>query len=269
MTQPLQLKMPAAIAHARLCEHVAECQGLAKVAEPGIFDDLSDAIRIANEWHARLTADLTDIFVTLPVNRDRLTRLSQIGVFSSKEEDLQTYRKEMASNLGALRLLASLLEHEADQPRDDRWVRKGAKGNKRVFVVHGHDPHMKEATARLIESWKLKSVVLHEHPSRGSTIVEKLEEHADVGFAVVLFSPDDEAIVDGKSVKRARQNVVFEMGFFHALLGRNRVAVLHRGGVEILSDYSGVIWIPFDQAGGWQAKLKQELRAAGMPIAEV
>lgn len=136
-----------------------------------------------------------------------------------------------------------------------------------VFIVHGHDDHMKEATARRIEGLGLKAVILHEQPDRNLTIIEKFEQHADVSHAVVLFSPDDLVLRPGGSVQaRARQNVVFELGYFIGRLGRRGVTVLHTGDIEIPSDYSGVLYVPFDSPGAWKYKLAEELAAAGLPL---
>src|SRR5262245_61430764 len=43
----------------------------------------------------------------------------------------------------------------------------------KVFIVHGHDELMKTAVARFIERLGLKSIVLHEQPNSGRTIIEK------------------------------------------------------------------------------------------------
>ena len=45
-----------------------------------------------------------------------------------------------------------------------------------------------------------------------------------------------------KSVKRARQNVVLEMGFFIDSLGRERVCAIYRKSVEIPSDITRVLY---------------------------
>lgn len=65
---------------------------------------------------------------------------------------------------------------------------------------------------------------------------------------------------------RARQNVVFELGYFIGRLGRNRVCALYREGVEIPSDYSGVLYIKLDEAGGWRLALAKEMKAAELPV---
>ncbi|MCH8230589.1 MAG: nucleotide-binding protein, partial [Chloroflexi bacterium] len=113
-------------------------------------------------------------------------------------------------------------------------------------------------------------VILEEEPSRGRTIIEKLEENADASLAVVLMTGDDVGGTAGTALEdmrpRARQNVVLELGYFMARLGRNRVAVLHQPDTEIPTNYSGVIFIPIDGAGAWKMLLARELRSAGLPI---
>lgn len=137
----------------------------------------------------------------------------------------------------------------------------------KVFVVHGHDEGAREAVARLLTVFELEPIILHEQASEGRTLVEKLEHHGDVNFAVVLLTPDDVGGTDADSLRpRARQNVVFELGYFIARLTRNRVCPLYRGEVELPSDYAGVVYVPMDSSGAWRYSLARELRAAGFSI---
>lgn len=123
--------------------------------------------------------------------------------------------------------------------------------------------------ARFLEQLKLETSILHEQPNQGLTIIEKFEKHAQVGFAVALLTPDDIGAFqeDMENLKsRARQNVVFEFGYFIGRLGRKKVCALVKGDVEIPSDYAGVIYIQLDDNEGWQMKLFKELRDAGMDV---
>jgi predicted nucleotide-binding protein len=140
----------------------------------------------------------------------------------------------------------------------------------RVFLVHGHDNSVVHEIARFLEKARLEVVVLREQPNVGSTVIEKLCAHSDVGFAVVLMTADD---LGGPAAAplpeqrfRARQNVLFELGYFLGKLGRGKVTVLHRPEVEIPSDYSGVLFIPLDEAGAWRLLLARELKTAGLPL---
>jgi predicted nucleotide-binding protein len=109
----------------------------------------------------------------------------------------------------------------------------------KVFVVHGHDETALQATARFVEQLKLEAIVLREQPDRGLTIIEKFEHSAaEVGFAIVLLTPDDLSGPAGGSASgtRARQNVIFELGYFAGKLGRGRTCLLRKGSVDIPSD---------------------------------
>ncbi len=138
-----------------------------------------------------------------------------------------------------------------------------------VFVVHGHDEGAREAVARFLEKLDLEPIILHERPNKGRTLITKFrEESKDIGFAVVLMTPDDHGAKAGKSDTRprSRQNVVFELGFFIGALGPERVAALVKGNIERPSDFDGVVYIDLDAADGWKQKLGKELRAAGFEI---
>lgn len=146
---------------------------------------------------------------------------------------------------------------------------KGKLSSRRVFVVHGHDDGTKETVARFLGKLDLEPVILYEQPNRGRTVIEKFEDYTDVAFAVVLFTPDDIGHAAGKEANakpRARQNVVLELGFFMAALGRAHVCVLYKGGVEIPSDYSGVLYEELDSNGMWRFRLAAEIKVCGMDV---
>jgi predicted nucleotide-binding protein len=139
--------------------------------------------------------------------------------------------------------------------------------SKKVFIVHGHDEGARETVARFLERIGFEPVILHEQANQGRTVIEKIEAHGEVGFAVVLLTPDDEGCVKGGELKpRARQNVLLELGYFIGRLGRDKVCALKRGELEIPSDYLGVVWVSMDVGNGWKQSLGQELQAAGHAI---
>jgi predicted nucleotide-binding protein len=112
--------------------------------------------------------------------------------------------------------------------------------------------------------------VLHEQANAGRTLLEKFEGHAsEAAYAVVLLTPDDTGGARDQvhHLARARQNVIFELGFLFGRLGRNRVAVLLAPGVEQPSDIAGLVYIPVDPGGSWKYKLARELEASGIAVA--
>ena len=137
---------------------------------------------------------------------------------------------------------------------------------RKVFVVHGHDDLAKTTVARFVEKLGFDAIVLHEQPSSGRTIIEKIEMFTDVGFAIVIYSPDDlgaKAASEPQLQPRARQNVVFEHGFLVAKLGRGSVAALVKGDLEKPSDIDGIVYTVFDERGGWMLAVCKEMKNAG------
>ena len=55
--------------------------------------------------------------------------------------------------------------------------------SRKVFLVHGHDEAVKQSVARFLEKLNLEVIILHEQPNKGRTVIEKFEQHSDVGFA--------------------------------------------------------------------------------------
>ena len=164
---------------------------------------------------------------------------------------------------------AALHTTEASAP-DSVSFPMSTPNSRKVFVVHGLDNEAKEGTARFLGRLGLEPVILHEQASSGRTIIEKFETYSgDIAFAVVLLTPDDVGYPrngPNEPKPRARQNVILELGYFMGRLGRDRVCALHRGDVELPSDYQGVIYVELDTGGAWRPKLAQELAQAKLPI---
>ena len=135
----------------------------------------------------------------------------------------------------------------------------------KIFIVHGHNGEIKEALARVIENQGLQAIILHERANQGKTIIEKFERNSDVGCAICLFTADDvgKAKDSSEQQSRARQNAVFEAGYFIGKLGRERVILLADEGVEIPSDLQGVLYIGTDD---WRFNVLKELKNLGYSI---
>lgn len=146
-------------------------------------------------------------------------------------------------------------------------VPSDALPSQKVFIVHGHDEGARQTVARFIERIGFEAIILSEQANQGRTVIEKIEAHSDVGFAIVLLTPDDVGGKDVNSLRaRARQNVLLELGYFIALLGRDRVCTLAKGDLEIPTDFAGVVWEPMDEGGAWKAALAREMKASGYSI---
>ncbi|MFJ2318164.1 TIR domain-containing protein [Glutamicibacter sp. NPDC087661] len=184
-------------------------------------------------------------------------------------EDLLTDSRTKVDRLR--RLLANLDLYEKDDQDSGAKATKEATSLNTVFIVHGHDHDAINQVHLLIrQTSDLNVIVLGDQASRGQTVIEKLERHLGdrSSFAVVLMTGDDlgrsRSNTDEKP--RARQNVIFELGYALAALGRGNVTALYEPGVEMPSDFAGVVYIPFDENGMWKQSLIREFRGAGLNV---
>lgn len=169
--------------------------------------------------------------------------------------DLETTQKEFERYIGDF-------EDECEK------VSVNIKGtfNNKVFIVHGHDGELKERVARRLEQQGIEAIILSEQANRGKTIIEKLEAYSDVHVAIALFTQDD--LGASKEEKenekyRARQNVVFEAGYFMGYLGRENTIIIVDENVEIPGDLAGMVYTTKEN---WEFEMLKELNAAGMKI---
>lgn len=122
--------------------------------------------------------------------------------------------------------------------------------------------------ARFLEKLGCDVLILHELPNEGKTIFQKFHDHSAVEFAVVLLTGDDQGgRVDApfeQQCKRARQNVILELGFFLGKLGAQNVCCIYEAGVELPSDYEGMLYVGLNT--DWKMGLVRELKSAGIRI---
>lgn len=231
-------------------------------------DDLDHAISERDKWSDYNIELLTRLFDNSNEIVAEYVRARSAMIVSNTTFDIKVtkFKKDMRKRITKLETIADRLDLIPDT-EDAQEKENSVPGiGNRVFIVHGHDEAAKETVARFIERLPLKVVILHEQANQGRTIIEKLEGISQVDYAVVLFTPDD--VGAGKDQRdnlqpRARQNVVFELGWFCGYLGWERVCVLYKEGVEILTDYLGVCYVKFDADGGWKLPLARELKKIG------
>jgi predicted nucleotide-binding protein len=190
-------------------------------------------------------------------HQEKLTKLAT--TLSTKDRWGQPERLDAAKLRTARTTLAGLL--------------KTIEAESRKVFVHGRDDAMRLAVQGFLHQVGLDDVVLSEALNKGDTIIEKFDREArGCGYAIVLCSPDDVGGLKtaGKAAPnytpRARQNVILELGYFVALLGRRHVFVLMAGSVEMPSDFSGVVYEGYDKTGAWKRRLADELSEMGFYI---
>lgn len=238
-----------------------------KPVENGLSQGFEEFNKKYNEWRSNTDAAIAYTFGEKAVYTREFRKHTKISM---------TYREAYEKSLqSATSLLQSMIKEIEEYWGDEHQTLTSttAQGNGRtntneVFIVHGRDNEAKETIARFLENLGLTPVILHEQPNQGRTIIEKFERHAQVGFAVALLTPDDVGELQDKRndlKPRARQNVVFELGYFLGRLGRERVCALIKGNVEPPSDYDGVVYISLDDRG-WKMDLIRELKNVGFDV---
>lgn len=195
-----------------------------------------------------------------------------LGGGNSQRDELKEFKDKVQNKINNLKQLVAKVEliksEVPDKVSSQVTVTSDNIDNNNVFIVHGHSNEVKINVARTLEKLGLNPIILHEQANSGKTIIEKFEEHSNVGFAIVLLTDDDlgKAKKDENLNARARQNVILELGYFIGKLGRNRVCPLYTKGVELPSDLYGLLYLEIDSSEYWKISLAKELKAAGYDI---
>lgn len=133
----------------------------------------------------------------------------------------------------------------------------------RVFISYGRNESRALDIARLCDQLHLQPIMFREAPASGRTVLEAFSDYVeDVDFAVVLLTRDETADADIRGYSRARANVIFELGYLLAKLGRDSVFLLQEPDIEIPSVALAMTAQPLDEAGEWRDRLAHRLRSA-------
>ena len=194
------------------------------------------------------------------------------GIKNSKSvHDFETSKLIFCNDLLFLQTMEKAKNFQEELENVDYIKLKTEKNNK-VFIVHGHNDKIKNEVSDFIKSIGLIPIILHEQPNIGRTIIKKFEEESEVDFAIVILSADDlgRSKINNESNNklRARQNVIFELGYFIGKIGRRNVIALMETDVEfdVPSDYNGVVYEIFDKNNHWKERVKRELHISGFEL---
>ena len=240
--------------------------------------ELQQAIEDCQNWSQDNKELLSKLFDTPSIAEEygKFSYYSDIRIDTSKQVRVKHQYDQFLSNLEAYRVWVGCHIDHLKIIYTQRGINimsidtpKRTFGSE-IFIVHGRDDGTKDTVARFIEKLHLEVTILHEKPSGGKTIIEKLEEYADnAGYAIVILTPDDVGAlkdrIEDESKPRARQNVVFELGYFIGKLGRDRVCPIFKGKVEKPSDIDGIVYVTMENED-WKQKLGQEMKNAGFTV---
>lgn len=180
-----------------------------------------------------------------------------LGFLQSLREEVEKYPDDILS-----------VPVPADQGPLEQKQRETRAASNVVFIIHGHDElNLLRLKELLRDRWNLEPVVLSAKAGKGRTLIEKFEQEAQrASYALALFTPDDFIEVPGgNGYGQARPNVIFELGWFHGRLGRDRVCILFKKGTKIHSDLDGISRVEFvNSIEERVVEIEKELLEAGI-----
>ena len=241
------LKNSAYAAQMRICEHAYAKLIRAKARRYMVGDSIRDDCAVPHAfWWAKGHAAL---------NQDWPT-----GSFSTYINDIE----HRAFGVSFVQEDIELMIPADAQPN----APEAAPVSNKIFLVHGRDDAAKNEVALFLRTLGLDPIILHLRPNGGRHLLTKFREESEgANFAVVLMTPDDVGGIAGADVRpRARQNVVFELGFFIGKLGPAHVAALLKSAVEKPSDFDGIAYIPYGPGTSWKTELAREMNHAKIPF---
>lgn len=273
------------ISAATLADRIGEAISVQAAFEeqpPASDENLSKLRSALADWDARNALLLEQAFTRVGFGQSspRTDYVSAMGLkipfpgMAPDKEDIADLIADSRTKADRLRRLLTnldLYEIEDGVMGTETSNESNSRTKQNVFIVHGHDVDAANQVNLLIrQTSDLDVTILGDQSSRGQTVIEKLEVHLGdrSSFAVVLMTADDLGRAQNEvgDHPRARQNVIFELGYALAALGRSNVAALYQPGVEMPSDFAGVVYIAFDENGLWKHNLLKELRDAGLPV---
>src|SRR5262249_38999534 len=111
------------------------------------------------------------------------------------------------------------------------FVASSVEGLKAAYAVQQNLEHDADVTI-----WSKGVFELSNH-----TLEDLAKAVADSDFAVLIFTPDDEAKLRGRKYTVMRDNVLFEYGLFMGALERTRTFIVHPRGIKNLHIPSDLI----------------------------
>lgn len=267
------------ISRMKIEKDIEKIESLIQQGKTFNFEDYQTEKFIA--WNVGVAAIIVQ-HSTIEGDRNTVNRLGELpwndfkvigwGYSPNTVEENVRFSNGVHQWVAKLQVILDDLKTQQEEP--SRKSHRSDPKENNVFIVHGHDDSMIHEVKLFFYETEgfqhLKPVILRDRISGGSTtVIEKFEREAEQArFAIVLYSPDDIGRAKSENPKsekaRARQNVVWEHGYFVAKLGRERVVSIYKDSdsIEIPSDLNGLIYEKFD--GDWKAHLIKELEHVGL-----
>ena len=265
---------PVLVKGGRKRENMSDYEKLKKIIDDTdelIKKDITNSDPEFDAWEMKVKRFISNKYGVNSLEMNKFNDTSFfMGVWSLDTPEEEIHQDSVNSCRDGLKTTKAILEAYLEELSEEnelsiQFQPQPSMDASKVFIVHGHDGELKEAVARIIEKQNIKAIILSEQANTGQTIIEKFEKSSDVSCAICLFTADDLGRAKASAVDkaRARQNVVFEAGYFIGKLGRDRIIILSDSGIDIPSDLAGVV---YTNTQNWQVELLKELKSMGYNI---
>ncbi|MEI6500595.1 MAG: nucleotide-binding protein [Armatimonadota bacterium] len=229
------------------------------------IEELDAEEKASYTWDEFNRALLIKLFSTGD-HADTYSRMGVVGIprYPSFQKDVERHRDFLSSRIRRLESVRDQLKLH-DVPNAGSTAPVSGAAAQKIFVAYGHDEGTALKLCRFVEKrLGLVPVLMSDLPGKSRTIIEKFEETAaDIGFCIAVFTPDDTVQQTTQSYDQARPNVLFELGWFCAELGRENTLIVCKRGTKIPSDLEGIQRADFVESVDEKfVQIEQELREA-------
>jgi len=121
---------------------------------------------------------------------------------------------------------------------------------KKVFIIHGHNEAKWRELKDILDEMGVEPIELSEQIKTSETIIANFEQAASqCVFAFAIFTYDDMVSANGKEYWQIRPNVIFELGWFFAKLGREKVMIIEEKNNKgnVFTDLAGIYRFYFNE----------------------
>ena len=197
-------------------DEIPEVGAITRVSEilPSGFEIVPTIIGIGNKfykWRRSTQVCISNIFGEDSGHYEELLSIEFLldSPSASQEQKRETFVAGLNQAAGLLESMIEEIQEFWGKERPSVARIENGSQSKQIFVVHGRDESTKETASGFLRELNLEPVILDEQASGSATIIEKFERHANVGFALVLLTPDDAGALQGEDINpRARQTLM-------------------------------------------------------------
>jgi len=160
-------------------------------------------------------------------------------------------------------------QEDSPKTNDDplaNLVYERPKNGGRVCITYGRDHIMNRQVVSVIKELGIDPIVMQDKNNNTEPLAQFITENKDISFVIAILSADDWVYPkQGKTqdaLMYADQKVIFHLGFWIGMLGRNRVFALYydQRSFRWPTEHFDVLYTPLDRNQSWKGDLINRLK---------